>query len=193
MNKIDEDQYLAINHGFDESIDPKAIVYRGMGNYFHDIEGHNELIRNWLLDNATFEGSVDTDYDIGIHVRLGDFLPSGSDSDHHSVRQPLEWYENAYRRIVNKYDLKNPRTLLFTDEKYDDVKNQLSTIDLQPDPGINAITSIMNLSRAKYIITSRSTFSMWAVYLNQSHAIWNDSLNLEKSMPVRDGKDIIYP
>lgn len=189
---VDETAFIGSPDDHKSVLGNQTVVYHGMNDYFHDLDGHHALLRQWLLRNTLAEGSVDGEYDIGIHVRLGDFMPTDTATDHHSVRLPLEWYTSAYHRLVSEFNLNNPRILLFTDENPEQVSKQLKIDSLELDPGLNAMTSILNLSRAKYIITSRSTFSMWAVYLGQTHAVWNESFNFEKSMPSRPSKDLIH-
>lgn len=191
LSKTDEQKFVQIESHSDKTLSQQTIQYRGMGRYFHDLQGNSHVIRAWIDDNAIFDGTVDEPYDIGIHVRLGDFLPESNQSDHHSVRQSLDWYSEAYSYLIKTYNLQNCRTFLFTDEDPEGTAQSLNIENLELDPANNAITSISNLSKARYIITSRSTFSMWAVYLGQANAVWGKSFNFEKSMPARPGRDII--
>lgn len=168
-----------------------VIRYEGLKNYFHDISDCHEAVSNWILQNANLKGVIEEPYDIGIHIRLGDFVNATTSASQHSIRQPFDWYRKAHDYAQQLGNFNAPRTILFTDENPDEVSEKLKLRNIELDPAVNAITSITNLSKAKYIITSRSTFSMWAVYLGQNIALWNSEFNFATSMPMRDGKDIV--
>lgn len=166
-----------------------TIEYHGMKDYFHDLTGFEDIIGEWIQEYAILEGVIAENYDIGIHVRLGDFRDSRYKGEGFSVKQPYSWYSEAYNLALKKLGINSARTFLFTDEDGEKVSNALGIDELHIDPSKNAITAISNLSKAKIILTSRSTFSMWAAYLGQTKAIWNSDFDISKSFPTRRAKD----
>lgn len=171
------------------SADTKVIRYEGLGRYFHDLAGQQAVVGDWLRANARLKGAVTESYDIGLHVRLGDFQAADSAGAGHSVRQSFDWYRAAHAEAVKFLGGGPLRTVLFSDEDPGKVAPALGIDGLDVDPSDNAITAILNLSRARLVITSRSTFSMWAVYLGGQPAWWDRRLSLADSFPVRPGLD----
>lgn len=185
---------------FAENDEPRNIgsytkTYAGLGNYFHDLAGHEELIKNWLWKNARLSGELDEPYDIALHIRLGDFSKASADSGAgHSVRQSYEWYHGALDMAIKHLGLQNttPRIMLFTDENPNIIRNEFGLDAIQLDPSKNALTAISNMSKARCIVTSRSTFTMWAAYLGQTTAIWNPQMDLANSFPIRHELDLFF-
>ncbi|CAH2396603.1 conserved hypothetical protein [Mesorhizobium ventifaucium] len=179
--KVDEDAYRG-EIGV-------AVRYSGLKSYFHDLAGHGEIVSAWLKDTVRGVGVMDDAYDIGLHIRLGDFAQSGSDQGGNNVRLPFDWYRAALAEARRLAGTANPRTTLFTDGDVNFVKRELGIPDLTMDPSGNALTAMHNLSRARVVIASRSTFSMWAVYLGGMPAIWDGKFDLQRGFPGRPGLD----
>lgn len=174
---------------YDGSQEGVTVRYDGLRHYFHDIRDHREVIVDWIMTNACFEGLLTDPYDIGIHVRLGDFaLPTASETGS-NLRLPMNWYRDALKEAKTRHRLKTPKIVLFTDGNIDEVRKQFDLSEVGVDPAKNAITAIFNLSRAKTIITSRSTFSMWAAYIGNTEAIWDKAFDLRRYFPDRGGMD----
>lgn len=176
-------------HAFDGKQSTLVITYEGLGRYFHDLQGHRAIMSDWLASNVLEDGAIDCNYDIGVHVRLGDFAPVGTAQTGHSVRLSMEWYKRALQNAMAILGVTEPRILLFTDGPPNEVRIALGVSSIRVDPSRNALTAILNLSRARIIVTSRSTFSMWAAYLGAVPAIWDKELDLNQSFPVRVGLD----
>ena len=123
---------------------------------------------------------------------MGDFTEVDNGGAGHSVRQPYEWYRQAYTLACKQLDLTSDtvKVVLFTDEDPIKVRDALGLKSIDIDPSRNGITAIHNLSKARCVVTSRSTFSMWAVYLGNMPAIWDKKLNLSDSFPPRPNLDM---
>ena len=159
---------------FDGSQQNVTVSYAGLRNYFHDLQGHHGLISQWLLGNM--RGRLEQDvFDIGIHVRFGDFSTQSPAAAGHSIRLPLDWYRMAYAEAKRTVGLERPRTLLFTDEPPHEIRSALGLTAIELDTSPNALIAMMKLSRARCVVASRSTFSMWAAFLGDSDAIWDAS------------------
>jgi hypothetical protein len=189
LPKVDESRLAChLKHG-----DNYVVHYEGMGNYFRDIYDGRDLIKAWIDRNAKKDGEISQLYNIACHVRLGDF---GSEEDlenkpGHVVRQSWDWYRNSINEAVKLSNVPHPKIYLFTDESHDAVVEQLDLpYELIEDPSRNAITALINMSRAEIIVTSRSTFSQWAAFMSEGLAIWNQNFNLTETFPIRATQDI---
>jgi hypothetical protein len=189
LPKVDESRLACdLSHG-----DNYVVSYEGMGNYFRDIYDGRDLIKAWIDQNAQKNGEILQLYNIACHVRLGDF---GSEEDPesksgHVVRQSWDWYRNSINEAVKLSNVPHPKIYLFTDESHDTVVEQLDLpYELIKDPSRNAITALINMSRANIIVTSRSTFSQWAAFMSEGLAIWNQNFNLKETFPIRANQDI---
>ncbi len=173
--------------------DNYVVRYEGLGNYFKDIYDDRDLIRAWIDRNARKRGEILESYDVACHVRLGDFSID-EDPDNksgHVIRQTWAWYRRGIDEAVKLSNTSNPKIYLFTDESHADVVEELNLpYDVIEDPSKNAITSIINMSRANVIVTSRSTFSQWGAFLSDGLAIWNHKFDLQETFPVRADQDI---
>lgn len=180
-SKVDEDAYRGETG--------VAVRYSGLKRYFHDLSGHSEIVSAWLQDTVRRVGAMDDAYDIGLHVRLGDFAQSTNDQGGNNVRLPFSWYRAALEEARRLLGIATPRITLFTDGNVDLVTRELGMRDLMIDPSSNALTAIHNLSRARVVVASRSTFSMWAVYLGGMPAIWDGKFDLQRCFPGRHALD----
>jgi hypothetical protein len=60
------------------------------------------------------------------------------------------------------------------------------SVDQSPD----ALNAMLNLSNARCVIASRSTFSMWGVFLGNTLGLWPRQFDLAAVFPIRPGRDI---
>ena len=188
--------YSKFKSGLDESAvlqatkTPAAIRYIGLKNYFHDLKSHNEIISDWINQKANFTSAPDEDYDIAVHIRLGDFASYVEGSSATNMRLPFSWYRDAMNVAIERLGCNSPKILLFTDARQSAVSSLLGEWNANLDTSSNAITSILKLSRAKVIITSRSTFSMWGAYLGKAQCIWDKDFDVQAFYPTSQGRDI---
>jgi hypothetical protein len=61
---------------------------------------------------------------------------------------------------------------------------KLKLKDFFPEPEGNTLTKMFALSRARVLIGSRSTFSLWGQFLGNSHAIWPTGFDLARYKPI---------
>ncbi|MEP3266521.1 MAG: hypothetical protein ABJM86_10760 [Hyphomicrobiales bacterium] len=188
--------YSKFKSGIDEDVvsqstkRPSAIRYSGLKNYFHDLKGHNEIISDWINQKANFTGATNEDYDIAVHIRLGDFAPYIEGSSASNMRLPFSWYRDAMNAALEELGFNSAKILIFTDAREGEVSNLRNEWNANIDTSSNAITSILRLSRAKVIISSRSTFSMWGAYLGKSKCIWDKDFDVKASYPTSRDRDI---
>ena len=175
---------------FGGSPDKVTVTYAGVRHFFHDIYGFREEMVDWIGQNAILKGSMAESYDIGVHIRLGDFRSANSDDQ--AIRQSFEWYRGAFSRAKQLLGVRAPRTVLFTDEDPRVVSEQVGIPGVEFDPSRNAVTALVNLSKADCIIASRSTFSSWGVFIGNSVAILHADFNNAPFWKTRDGKDFLF-
>jgi len=189
LPKVDESRLASDLTQYDNYV----VHYEGMGNYFRDIYDGRDLIKAWIDRNAKKDGEISQVYNIACHVRLGDFRSEEDleSKSGHVVRQSWDWYRNSINEAVKLSNVPHPKIYLFTDESHDTVVEQLDLpYELIKDPSRNAITALINMSRANIIVTSRSTFSQWAAFMSEGLAIWNQNFNLKETFPIRANQDI---
>lgn len=178
-------------HDFDGSQKGVSVRYSEIGRCFHDLDGPSELIKSWLFRNMCGQVAI-APFDIGIHVRLGDFADIDVDKDTgpgDNVRLPLEWYRAALEEARRLLDMQAPNIILFTDGDPEQVEHGLGIGPLSSDQSENALIAMLRLAQARLVITSRSTFSMWATYLGGMPAIWDRRYDRMRWMPYRPGLD----
>jgi hypothetical protein len=169
---------------------PAGVVrYEGLRGYFHDIAPWRETLTQWFQKRAVISGGIAEPYDLAIHVRLGDFAPAQPGNRGPNLRLSAAWYLGALEQARELLQMKAPRTVLFTDARPQELDKIAQAAGATPDPGGNAITSILNMSRARLVIASRSTFSMWACFLGNTAALWDAGFDLAPFWPERPGRD----
>ena len=110
---------------------------------------------------------------VGIHVRLGDYLPPDAPTRPGShYRLELPWYGEALREIrrIAGYGVE---AVLFSDGTDEELRELLSVENVTRSPHRAAVTDLLALAEAGVIIASRSTFSMWGSFLGQVPAVWH--------------------
>ena len=163
--------------------DIRFISHEGLGNQFYDIQYENTLIVNWLNRRAKIKPDIH-DLDLAIHIRQGDFTKSQTISQ--STLLPLEWYKKALQEITKKYDAEIHKIILFTDGDQEQIIKYLDDPRIQCEPRVNALYSLLLMSRAKYMIASCSTFSLWANFLGNNFAYWHKDFNLSDYKNISD-------
>lgn len=166
-----------------------TICYSGLRAQFHDIGPHAQLVRSWLDRNAARAERQFPSYDVALHVRQGDFQSASSEGQGRNIRQPPEWYRQALglaRQVLQSPDI---RIRLFTDSDPSSVARELGLEDLTFDDSPDALAAIKCMARARLIVTSRSSFSMWAAFLSGAPAIWDRRMDLSEVFPVRRDLD----
>lgn len=153
-------------------------TFSGMKGFFEPIIGCQDIVRAELLrivkpgilervEQIASEGSF-----VGVHIRRGDFTGT------HMVTSD-DWYVKALHRALDT-KLASERTCVrvFSDEypeKLSFLKAAFPCEKIIIMPKAPAIQDILLLSRASILVcSSRSTFSMWGVYLNQVPSVWRD-------------------
>ncbi|MER9558736.1 alpha-1,2-fucosyltransferase [Mesorhizobium sp. M0323] len=184
-------QRKVAEENFDRDKDESAtIVYQGLGNFFHDIKQESAEICGWLVKRSRHKVDFSRCIDISVHVRRGDFLnANGSGAN---IQIPDEWYIGALQEARKVIGGRNQRCVIFTDGPIDQIKDLSQRLGAEVDASPNALVSLLSMSRGRIIITSRSTFSMWAVFLGDRVAIWDRTFASSGYWPHRPDADLVF-
>ena len=112
-------------------------------------------------------------HSIALHIRMGDFeVPEnekGLREGAWSYRLPLEWYISIVDKIRLISDLP---VCIFSDATDNELRDILSINNCKRVYFGSSISDMIALSRCKVLVSSASTFSMWASFLGQIPTIW---------------------
>ena len=155
----------------------KVKVFSGMQDLFEPFIKEHDYIKSELLKiiNPSYiikAKNFDTN-SVAIHIRMGDFRIPNNESvlrdGHWNYRLPIEWYKSMISKIRNE---SNIPVYIFSDGSDQELDGIL---DLEGCSRVffgSAIADMLALSHSKILITSASTFSMWASFLGQKATIW---------------------
>jgi hypothetical protein len=151
----------------------KVVIHSGLGNFFHDINKSELLIKNWLLLN-TLEKPINNTGKIAVHIRRGDFNKNNESQFSHQI--PTQWYIDVVDRLLSKVDRE---IILYSDSK---VSNDWSTFGsrVMLSQNISACSNILSMSTADVLVASRSTFSMWSYFLSKQKTLLPKGFDLKK-------------
>lgn len=155
-----------------------VVQFRGMEGKFQPILGDRELVRNELLAmtrETHLKGYNDTEVaPVSIHVRLGDFdrsRPAEAIQKTDNTALPIDWYMEALTALRAQTGA-DVAARVFSDGTEEELSPLLSMPGVERAEYGSAIADLLAMSRARLLIASGSTFSMWASYLHQAPTIW---------------------
>lgn len=173
----------------------RALVqFRGMAGKFEPFLHDRELVRDELLAMTREQhlaGYRASDAaPISIHVRLGDFRrltdrPGMLAED--NVALPMHWYIELLE-AVRRHTGYAHRAQVFSDGTEAELAALLSMPGVQRVEYGSAIADLLALSRARLLIASGSTFSMWASFLHQAPTVWHAG-KWQQRLHERDGTE----
>jgi hypothetical protein len=110
---------------------------------------------------------------VALHIRMGDFdepeneqlLRDGA----WSYRLPIKWYISIIEKIRLTSDIP---IYIFSDAADKELQAVLAINNCKRAYFGSAISDLIALSRCKVLVSSASTFSMWASFLGQMPTIW---------------------
>lgn len=184
-----------------KEVDGKILEVFGNTDYFLPLMQERDFIRQELISSINpiytenlkgFDGEC-----IGVHIRMGDFVEFHEQrlKPFVNMRLPLVWYILVINHIRQLYG-RNILVNVFTDAHENQIHEILNVKNCSLVHFGSPISDMLALSRCKLMIGSASTFSMWANYLGQNHAVWysgsvdqkmtgDDSYRIESSLPIR--------
>lgn len=157
-----------------------VVEFRGMDGLFKGLEHDSKWLRSRLerITHPRLKADLDSQWPvmppfIAAHVRRGDFgpwTPGTTASNLMCVRLPLDWFAAAIHWARARHG--ELPVIVFSDGRPDEL-DPLTRL-----PGVSlarhapAIVHLLAISNASCIITSASSFSMWAAYLSRGPAVW---------------------
>ena len=155
----------------------KVEKFSGMEQLFEPFVKNHEYVKEELLkiinpyhitESSKFDGNS-----IAIHIRMGDFaVPDNEDAlrnGYWNYRLPMKWYISIIQKIRKHSNLP---IYIFSDADNKELKEILQLKNCKLAFFGSAISDMLALSNAKVLVSSASTFSMWASFLGQSPTIW---------------------
>jgi hypothetical protein len=154
------------------------VVFRGMEGMFEPLLGRNAEVRSEIerITRAQYLSSQEGFAPfIGVHVRRGDFRESTDPAVLHqgvkNVRIPLEWYVVVLQHLRRALGFE-ARARVFSDGAEKELFDLLALPGVTFSSGGQAITDMLEMTRASAMIASGSTFSMWASFLGRVPSVW---------------------
>jgi len=113
---------------------------------------------------------------VGIHIRMGDFLPVANPTDYQGLwntRVPLAWYLNVCRQLKAALG-ETVSFLLLTDGTEAELRDFVN--EFQPITNFGqthaVISDLLSLASADALVCSISSYSMWGVLLSRAPYFW---------------------
>ncbi len=173
-------RWIAEKKALAEGAPPGSVVeFRGMEDKFAYFLPDHELVCDELLRIARPQHlaamSEPDPAPIAIHVRRGDFVQQTSYGDMVSIDNsvlPLDWYIAALQSVRVAAGREVPAAV-FSDGTTEELAALLALPAVRRVDYGSGLGDMLGLSRAKLLIASGSTFSMWGSYLGQVPSIWH--------------------
>ena len=152
-------------------------VFSGMNNLFEPFKNDQIFVKSELLKIINpyhlIRAKEFNSNSIAIHIRMGDFanpinekvLRNGA----WNYRLPIKWYVSLIEKIQKESNLP---IYIFSDAEDFELKEILAYDNCNRAYFGSAISDMLALSTCKVLISSASTFSMWASFLGQVPTIW---------------------
>lgn len=167
----------------------KIVDFYGTGNYFEELVHYRDYVRSELLAmvRPSHLGCRDIDFNnsIMVHVRLGDFsapvVSCPSDPGFYNQRTPIEWYTGAVQTLRESFGAEWPAYIL-SDGTGDELRSLLKLKNIHRLK-LGSLAGLLTLSRARVLVASGSTYSMWASFLGNMPVLW----------PLGQRRQFLYP
>lgn len=152
-------------------------IFTGMDNLFEPFQHQHTFVRSELFRIINpyhiKKASMFSDKSVAIHIRMGDFRNPENEEvlrkGGWNYRLPIKWYKSVIFKIR---EVSNMPIFIFSDGSDEDLKDILDLESCRRVFFGSSISDMLALSNAKLLISSGSTFSMWASFLGQMPTIW---------------------
>jgi len=153
------------------------MVFSGMNDLFEPFKNDQKFVKSELIKIINpyhiKRANEFNSNSIAIHIRMGDFanpinekvLRNGA----WNYRLPIKWYICLIEKIQKESDLP---IYIFSDAEDCELKEILAYDNCNRAYFGSSISDMLALSTCKVLISSASTFSMWASFLGQMPTIW---------------------
>lgn len=153
-----------------------VVLYDAFDMHFKDLLPHRDYLRQIITANLQKKGMAALAFDaqkaINVHVRLGDFAAANAGAlaaGQNNTRIPVGWYA-AMVKELRKY-IGECRVNVFSDGTDEELTELLRLPNVHRVFFGNSIADILALSKAPLIISSGSSFSLWARFLGNCSSI----------------------
>jgi hypothetical protein len=188
---IPEQQALA------EGAPPGSVVqFRGMRDKFAPFLRDRQRVRDELLRIARPQHlaalAESAPAPIAIHVRCGDFVRQASYQDLVTIDNsllPLDWYIAALQAVRSAAGRDLP-AWVYSDGTTAELASLLALPGVARRDYGSGLGDMLGLSRARLLIASGSTFSMWGSFLGQVPTIWHPGKLLQHVVVEAPEKEI---
>ena len=151
--------------------------FSDMDSLFEPFKNDHVLVKSELLNiispHHVKKAMEFNNNSIAIHIRMGDFInPDNEDvlrKGNWNYRLPIQWYKSIIEKIR---EVSNIPIYIFSDADDEDLKDILELENCKRAYFGSAISDMIALSNARVLVSSSSTFSMWASFLGQIPTIW---------------------
>lgn len=176
---------------------PGSVVeFRGMEDKFAPFLQDHEFVYRELLaiaqpQHLTALAEPDPP-PLAVHVRRGDFVQQANYEEMVAVDNsvlPLDWYIAALQAVRAAAGRELPAAV-FSDGTDDELAPLLGLPAVRRFDYGSGLGDMLGLSRARLLIASGSTFSMWGSYLGQVPAIWHPGKLLQHVLLKAPEKEI---
>ena len=155
----------------------KVKIFSGMDGLFEPFKQEHAFITSELFKIINpYHVKKVSGFDnnsIGIHIRMGDFKVANDEKllrdSHWNYRLPIKWYVEIIKKIRL---ISNLPIFIFSDASDGELDDILTISNCRRAYFGSAISDVIALSRCKVLVSSASTFSMWASFLGQIPTIW---------------------
>lgn len=157
--------------------DGRVVIVEGMRDYFLQFLEEYDFVRRELIAITrqkhrkgllfNFENSIT------LHIRLGDFQAPTEETLRRGefVRMPLDWYASIIETIRAETEQKIP-CFVFTNGTLEEVAPILRLGNVEILSFGSSIADLLAMSRSKLLVSSASTFAMWASFLGRMPTIY---------------------
>jgi hypothetical protein len=128
---------------------------------------------------------------VAIHVRLGDFGTSNPSANNLvNTRIDIHWYIGILQEL--RANLGPLQAAVFSDGTDEELAPLLSLPDVRRVTFGSGIADIIALSRARILVASGSTFSLWASFLGQNPTVWFPGMHYQsvQTEPAREASTL---
>ena len=143
---------------------------------FNGTREYRDKIADIIYSNLGKKGKKALAFDaskaICVHVRLGDFAKTTAaiDTGKNNMRIQINWYVSVVNKLREAAGWTVP-VFVFSDGTDEELNELLSLPELQRITFGNSIGDIVGLSRSPIMISSGSSFSLWARFLGNCSSI----------------------
>ena len=176
--------------------DNQIAVYDEFIMNFDGLLPYRDMIREDLIKNLNKKNKKALEYDFGnsvlIHIRLGDFAKANAEklsSGANNLSIPVKWYADILSEIRKTLG-KDVKAYVFSDGSDEELSEILKLKNVSRISFGTSIADIMALSRAKVMISSGSSFSLWARYLGNCSSVSYPNQIKERVLTDENGFEI---